>query len=123
MPLTLPSASAIAPEGTATTTTSAAEPSPPSRPSGFTGVAGLLPRLREPAAHVAPPDDRDVHRVLPGRLVFYASRSGRRLPHNPRARGPDAGRPPRQAQPPGRGADPRQARVPEPGRVREGSDR
>src|SRR5437764_803656 len=36
MPLTLPSASAIAPEGTATTTTSAAEPSPPSRPSGFT---------------------------------------------------------------------------------------
>src|SRR5436853_7638225 len=36
MPLTLPSASAIAPEGTATTTTSAAEPSPPSRPIGFT---------------------------------------------------------------------------------------
>src|SRR3954447_19554970 len=47
-PVTLPSASAIDPDGTATTTTSASDASPPSRPSAVTSCPAASQRFASP---------------------------------------------------------------------------
>src|SRR3954447_23663316 len=48
IPLTVPSPSAIAPDGSATTTTSASEASPPSRPSAWTSCPAACQRFASP---------------------------------------------------------------------------
>src|SRR5438132_1046039 len=123
IPFTLPRASAIAPDGTATRITSASEASPPSLPSSLTSC----PAARHSFARPPPMFP------LPIVVIFmtWSTREagvgfrpdGARVPHRPRPRRLDTDRPPPAALPGGAGDAAREARVHESGWLEQGPDR